>query len=85
MLMKERDLGDECYLKEEFIIGRWERGGVISLDSVYLLHEVQGYMARRARGKFLGGYSFLSIMRTETACIRESHTGRLGLVEDDVT
>ncbi|KAF2684617.1 hypothetical protein K458DRAFT_404211 [Lentithecium fluviatile CBS 122367] len=59
MLMKERELGDRCVLKEEIVVGSWkrERGGrgVISLDSVYLLSELQGYMARRAKGDVTGG------------------------------
>lgn len=54
MLIKERKLVDDCYLKEEIIVGNWELGGVTSLDSVYLLHEAQSYMAKREEGKLTG-------------------------------
>jgi hypothetical protein len=54
MLMEERKLGENCYLKKNIIVGKWERGGAIGLDSVKMLHEIQGYMAKNAKGVVTG-------------------------------
>lgn len=67
MLMNERMLGDNCRLKDEIIVGTWERGGVISMDSVFLLHEVQGYMARKAKGEVTAKVQILEFHDVQNA------------------
>lgn len=59
MLTHQMQLGYDCLLNDEYIVGRWERSGAVPLDHLWLIHEVQGYRARRARGVVSGRVQIL--------------------------
>jgi hypothetical protein len=77
MLVKARELGEHCYLKEEFLISRWAHNGTTTLNSVDLLQETQRFLKRETQGKVTGMVHIVQSHDNEE-CGKRWRSGSLG-------